>query len=213
MKRVKKNVKTNLVLGFFAVLPIAILLFCLYFIYNFIYHIVTPFVNIFHVDSMVLKNLIVLLSIIVFIIIIFILGLLMKTKAGRFLWTHLESATLEKIPGYKAINETVSHFKKSDEKEGAFQQVGFLDPYGSDALMIGFITAETEDRYTIFAPSSPNPTSGYVYHIKKENFYLLKDTKMDEGLRAIVSCGIGTEYLEEGLEKLIEKRKGQCDTL
>ncbi|MCX5774100.1 MAG: DUF502 domain-containing protein [Fusobacteria bacterium] len=213
MGHLKKNIKSNLILGFFAVLPLTIVVFCLYFIYNFIYHIVSPFINIFKIDSIILKNLIVLASIIVFLIIIFILGLLMRTRPGRFLWKHLESATLEKIPGYKAINETVSHFKKSDEKEGAFQQVGFLDPYGSDALMIGFITAETDERYTVFAPSSPNPTSGYVYHIKKDKFLLLKNTKMDEGLRAIISCGIGTEYLEEGIESMIESRKGKCETL
>lgn len=201
------KIKTNLVLGFFAILPIAILLTAFYFIYHLICQLFFPVVIVFHAHGFLIQNILVLISFFAVMSIIFVLGLMMKTSAGRWIWKTIEGATLDKLPGYSAIHETVSQFRTTSNREGAFQQVCFVDPYGSDAQMIGFITAQSSKRYTVFVPSSPNPTSGYVYHVLKHQVTILHERKLDEGLRAIISCGIGTEHLDEEFEEKWQKRE------
>jgi uncharacterized membrane protein len=65
--------------------------------------------------------------------------------------------------------------------------------------MTGFVTDIHENGlYTIFVPTGPNPTTGFIFHL--EEAYVQKiDTPVEEAMRSIISCGAGSECLIKNL--------------
>jgi uncharacterized membrane protein len=63
--------------------------------------------------------------------------------------------------------------------------------------MIGFISAETNEgggMYSVFVPTGPNPTNGFIFLMEKEQVTFL-DIKSEEAMRMIIGVGTGSEKL------------------
>jgi uncharacterized membrane protein len=134
-----------------------------------------------------------ILSILAIFLIFFFIGLIIKTQWGQFLNHQLEKNYLLKIPGYKIIKDTVNQF--FGKNKSFFKEVVIVDLFNSKTLMTGFITDDQGDFLTVFVPTGPNPTSGNIYHVPKENVFRTKST-VDVGMKSIISCGAGsTEIL------------------
>jgi uncharacterized membrane protein len=62
-------------------------------------------------------------------------------------------------------------------------------------MCTAFVTDEHPDgSYTVFVPTGPNPTSGQIFHLKKD-FVHPVDVGVDETMRSILSCGAGSTPL------------------
>ena len=47
---------------------------------------------------------------------------------------------------------------------------------------------------TVFVPTGPNPTSGFIYHLP--NKYIHKvDVRVEDAMRSVISCGTGSSAL------------------
>ena len=112
---------------------------------------------------------------------------------GGWLFRSLESSLLNKVFGYNLIKETVTQFLSS--KQSPFSSVALVNVFGNETLMTAFVTDEHEDgSYSVFVPTGPNPTSGNIYHLKKE-FVHLVDISVEDAMRSIISCGAGSSKL------------------
>ena len=74
------------------------------------------------------------------------------------------------------------------------KKVVYIEYPKEDIWTIALVTGESKDKnevdyYQVFVPTTPNPTSGFMLYIKKEN---CKKTNLsiDEGLKIIISGGI-----------------------
>lgn len=128
------------------------------------------------------------------LIIIVLVGYFINSFIGKQI-KHKVEKTLLKIPLlnliYKPIKEVVDNLsKKSSENFQKVALVHFPDERGDS---IGFITKENimmlgEMRSAIFVPTTPNPTSGFLLYIKKENYVVL-DIPIDVALKSVISLG------------------------
>ena len=91
---------------------------------------------------------------------------------------------------YNIIKETVQQF--SGQKEMPFRKVVLVDPFNTGAKMTGFITDETDGIYTVFVPTAPNPTNGFVFHMPANQVELL-NVETDKALRSIIAIGVGSQ--------------------
>ena len=67
--------------------------------------------------------------------------------------------------------------------------------FTSDTLMTGFVTEIlNEDLYTVFVPTGPNPTNGFIFHVKKDQLVFV-DTKPEDAMRTIIGVGTGSGIL------------------
>lgn len=120
----------------------------------------------------------------------FMFGLLVKISLGRFLWQTVENMILRRIPGYAIIKEIVSYFSNDDKN--IFGQAVMFSPFGHDTFFTGFVTDEDDlGNVTVFSPTAPNPTTGFVFHLKKEQLVYL-DVPSSEAFKSIVACGRGS---------------------
>ena len=193
MKKVKTFIKTSLIGGFIVVLPIAILLAALNWIFNFITGLIQPFTDfiVLQADIKVTIANMTVISIILFLC--FILGTIVRTKIGKFLYTSIENTFLIKIPGYTLVKETVTQFL--GDKKSPFSSVALVNIFGNETMVTAFITDEHSDgSFTVFVPTGPNPTSGNIYHLRKEFVHKI-DASVEDTMRSIISCGAGSKKL------------------
>lgn len=192
--------KTTLIGGFVVVLPLSILIFIFKWLFGIVSGIIHPITSrivgentelIFAGDLLVISTIILLC---------FFIGLFVKTKIGKWLFTFLENTLLLKLPGYGMVKETISQLFNTNEKS-PFASVALCRIFGNETLVTAFITDKHENGYyTVFVPTGPNPTSGNIYHLKPEYVHEI-NASTEETMRSIISCGAGSKPL---IRKLTE---------
>lgn len=96
---------------------------------------------------------------------------------------------------FKQIFETISASQSQ-----AFREVVLLEYPRRGVYSVGFVTGTTkgevarateQDTVNVFVPTTPNPTSGYLLFVPKEELHYLNLT-IEEGVKLVVSAGIIT---------------------
>ena len=138
------------------------------------------------------------LGLIVVLLIVWLTGALTANAIGKWvvgLWEKM----LNKIPLvrtiYSAVQQLLSAFIKP--KGDSFRQVVLVEYPRRDSWSMGFLTGpatqanETDDdnKVSIFIPTTPNPTSGFLIFVPKDEVRVLK-TSVEDAFRMIVSLGV-----------------------
>ena len=188
----------SLLQGFLILLPLTIILILLSIVFNFIFGIVAPLSNALDPGSEEPHWFINVLSLGIFCVFIFMIGLLVRNKIGKVYFKSFEKKYLTKIPLYNLIHQTVYQFVGL--KKLPFSEVVLLDPFRSGTMMTGFITDQIDEKlYTVFVPTAPNPTNGNIYHVPKELITFL-DVSTQDAMRTVMGMGTGTASMLEGLD-------------
>ena len=152
------------------------------------------------------------LGLILTVAIIFVIGGLVANVVGRKLVATGERI-LEKIPflrwfyfSSKQIIEAV--FMSTQD---SFRRAVLLEYPRKGLYSIGFITGESIGQleesvprsFTVFVPTTPNPTSGYLIVVPQAETIPL-DWSVDEAFRVIVSAGVIMPGEEEKIPELKE---------
>jgi uncharacterized membrane protein len=194
VKRFNRFARTAIIGGLAAVLPLALLILVFRWIVLLIVKYLEPIVSLINTDSKIQLYLVYLLTIIAILGTFFMAGLVVQTRLGKFFNNVLEDRYLMKIPGYKVARDTVLQF--FGKNRSFFSKVVLVDIFNSGTLMTGFITDDQGEIITVFVPTGPNPTSGNIYHVKREKV-VVTSTSIDTGMKTIISCGAGSKEIFE----------------
>ncbi len=202
MIKIKSMLKTSLLGGVAVILPATILLFIFKWIFSIITDIIQPLTNVIMSKSQLREILADFIVIAIILSVCFIVGLIVRTKIGRFIHEQLENHILKIAPGYTMIKETVIQF--FGKKQSPFSSVALVQVFGNDTLMTAFVTDTHPDgSCSVFVPTGPNPTSGNIYHVKGQ-YVLYVNVPVEDAMRSIISCGAGSSKLVELYAKTIE---------
>ncbi|HPJ67945.1 MAG TPA: DUF502 domain-containing protein [Desulfobacteraceae bacterium] len=191
MKKLRNFVKTSLIGGIAVILPVTILFLIFKWIFNFIINIIQPLTNLLVARSNLQELVAILIVICIILSVCFFVGVLVRTRVGRFIHEHLDKRLSKIIPGYGAVKTTVSQF--FDRKSTPFYSVALVRGFDDESLMTAFITDNHPDgSYTVFVPCGPNPTTGYILHMKKEHVHPVP-VSAEVALRSVISCGAGSQ--------------------
>lgn len=188
----RKYINRTIIGGLAAVLPLVLLVVLVRWVINVIGNLLQPLVELFNTESRYLILAIYVIAVLAILILIFLLGWFIQTRIGNFIRNVLEKRYLMKIPGYKTAKEIVMQFFGGGRS--FFSEVVLVDIFDSGTLMTGFITDDQGEIITVFVPTGPNPTSGNIYHVKKDKVIKTK-ASVDSGMRSIISCGAGSGEL------------------
>ncbi len=203
MKKIHEFFLNTIIGGVLVILPSAIFLFILTWILGLIRKVISPFTSILMVKSSLQGVVADILVIILFVMVCFFIGAVVRTRIGRWSYLFLESKLLLKIPGYALIKETVSSF--FGKKKSPFSSVALAQIFGNETLVTAFITDESDDNtFTVFIPTGPNPTSGNIYHLQKKYVHPI-DVSVEDAMRSIISCGAGSSKLMKKYKDSLSK--------
>ncbi len=148
------------------------------------------------------------------VFIIFLVGVLTKNIFGAKL-VQLGEMIVEKIPivrniytGAKQVVTTIAHTDTN-----AFSRVVLVEFPRKGIHAMGFVTSETKgevqaliegDVVSVFVPTTPNPTSGFLVFLPQNDIIDLT-MSVEDGIKLIISCGIVTPKFDS--EKLLDPRK------
>lgn len=190
-KRVQRFLRTTLIGGMVALAPLTLIILLFRWIINLIVRFLTPLVNTILQDpdpNPYVKFAIYLLTFSAVLLFFFIIGLTVRTRFSRFM-DRAEDKYLLKVPGYKLAKETVQQF--FGKNRSFFKEVVLVDIFKTGTLMTGFITEDQGDIISVFVPTGPNPTSGNIYHLQKDQV-IRTTAPVDVGMKTIISCGAGS---------------------
>ena len=180
--------------GLISIFPLAITYFIINWLFIFFSGPGKKIINYFFSDY----NLSIIEHIVGFILtflFIYIVGAVISNVLGKKIYLLFEKL-LAKIPLVSYIYNTIKQITDtlSISQKQAFQKVVYIEYPKEDIWTIALVTGESQDSegveyYQIFVPTTPNPTSGFMLFVKKEN---AKETQMsiDEGLKIIISGGM-----------------------
>jgi uncharacterized membrane protein len=200
MNRFKEFIKSTILGGLLVILPLAIFFFALTWVFGLVQGAISPLTTIIMQKSPLQGIVVDILVVALLIIVCFTVGVIVRTKLGKWLYLLLESRIFLKVPGYSLIKETVFQFLGN--KKSPFSSVALVQLFGNETLVSAFITDEHKDgTRTVFVPTGPNPTSGNIYHLPQDQVHPV-DVSVEDAMRSIISCGAGSSTF-------ISKRKVQ----
>ncbi|MBM3132894.1 MAG: DUF502 domain-containing protein [Chloroflexi bacterium] len=208
MNKLRTFLKMTFIGGVIVLLPIAALVYLVKWMIGIISDVIDPFTealtDTWHMSDYAALAIAVLTSVFV----CFLVGLMAKTSlsvrlfgaAGSriqsWLFSGLESRVLRVVPRYAMIRETVMRLLGT-EPVPAFSSVALVEVSELGTMATAFVSDTHPDgSYTVFIPSGPNPTSGNVYHVKREHVHPV-DVSVEVAWKSIVGCGAGSKKLME----------------
>lgn len=195
-----KPIGQRIIKGFLYLLPIWLSVSIVIFFLSKIGSLTKPFLihlfNYFNIS--IPSTLISACAFILSLFIIYLIGVIGGLYIGNIFLSYLDKLFL-RIPFIKNIysgtKQIIDAF--SLQKKHLLQEVILIEYPRKGLYTIGFVTNKINDTYYVFLPTTPNPTSGWLLILKKEDVYPLNITS-EEALKLIVSGGIflGTSPLD-----------------
>lgn len=194
LTKTKNFFKTTLLGGIIVILPSTILLFALKWLFGMVGKGIKPLTDLV-VGNVALPNQynqLIATAIVITVIVLgcFFVGLFVRTRIGQWIYNSLENSVLSRAPGYKMVKETVNQFL--GKKESPFASVALVQIFENDTKVTAFITDRHGDgTVTVFVPTGPNPTSGFIYHINEKYVHPV-NIAVEDAMRSVISCGAGS---------------------
>ena len=208
--------RNHVVTGLVIIIPLAATILIMRFIWDFLYNFLLP---LFEVAQETVPSIsgIYLEIVIVIIIVAFLyaLGRAARSAAGGQVERYWHGA-IERIPVvssfYRVVRQVVDMFSSSNPLAG--QPVVVLEYPRIGALALGMITSrfvmpDGEEYLTVYVPTIPIPTSGFMTFVK-ESEVTHTDITFDEAMRIIFSGGVLSEEItREHFERRKRLQEGQ----
>ena len=135
------------------------------------------------------------------VLVVFLTGLVVANFAGRRL-VRLWESLLARIPLVRTIHSAVKQVLETVFNAGSdsFRKVLLIEYPRKGVWTIAFQTGELageiperieREAVTVFVPTTPNPTSGFVIVVPRDELIEL-DMSVEDGLKLIMSLGVVT---------------------
>jgi uncharacterized membrane protein len=146
------------------------------------------------------SNFATIFSIIIFLLICLISGLIVKSNYSRFFKSTLEPFFI-KIPGYllmRSVTNRMARIEKTDNFDVAFVALGETHESLSPALLI---QKHSNGYYTAFVPAVPSPTVGAVYLVNEDKIFHV-DVPILDMMKFITRWGEASPALLEAIANI-----------
>lgn len=195
------KIRNYFLAGILVTAPISITIYVTWGFLKFLDHKITPFIPAQYNPNTYLPVDVPGLGLIVALIFFTVIGFLARNIFGRLL-IRASEYFLHRMPVirtlYSAIKQIFETVMASQSQ--AFREVVMLEYPRRGVYSIGFVTGKTKgevqhatqkNTINVFVPTTPNPTSGYLLFVPKEELIYL-DMTVEEGVKLVVSAGIIT---------------------
>ena len=138
-----------------------------------------------------------LVSLLLVLILCFVVGAIVRTRAGRAARERLERVFFERLPGYGLLRSLTQRLAGDTEQSAWTPALVEIE----DALVPGFIIEKLHDgRLTVFVPSVPTPLAGAVYILAPTRVHAI-DVPFTQAIRSISRWGSGSGELVAAMQQ------------
>lgn len=195
-----QRIRVNFLTGLVIVAPVVLTFYLIWTVVTFIDDQVVPWVPSRYNPSTYLDAYVPGFGVVIFVIFTAIVGALTKNLFGRQL-VRLGESVVERMPivrsiynGLKQIVETIL-----SQSATSFKQAALIEYPRKGIWSIAFVSTETkgeipvqagiEEMVSVFLPTTPNPTSGFLLFLPRRDVIML-DMTVEEAAKLIISAGL-----------------------
>jgi uncharacterized membrane protein len=205
MKRFFAGAASFFIQGLLALLPLFVSIWVFMFVFRFIEGMmdnVFVFIPQEYLETKSMVYFIKAISFAVLVSLITLFGILVRTVAGRLFLSFTDFIFMH-IPGlrpiYKAVRQVIESF--SSNKKSFFSNPVLIEYPSKGIWTIGFNTGEVTPefnpdpavkRFSVFIPTTPNPTSGFLMIVTEDQIRPL-DMKTDRAMQFLLTGGVVKE--------------------
>ncbi|MDR4503654.1 MAG: DUF502 domain-containing protein [Candidatus Scalindua sp.] len=216
----KRNIRRRLIAGLLVILPIYVTFFVIKFLLGLIGGILSPLVRkVFLVFGFALRNssadefVVTSVAFVLVFVLIYFIGVFATNFFGKLLIGYFEML-LDNMPIikniYKSCKQMIGLIGLPSRK--AFKRVVIVDYPRVGMKVVAFVTGslknnEGTELTSIFIPTTPNPTSGFLIYLQEEEIVETNMT-IEEGMKLIVSGGI---LVPDEIEFHTKQTEGKAD--
>lgn len=191
MKALSKKILNNFLIGIFAVIPIVVILQIILFIKNFL-------MNVLGLVHGYADNY--FYTFVFFVISFFVLVSIGHeiVKKGRPLIISGFEQIIDRIPFlntiYRVLKKVIAMFISDDQTIA--KEVVYVE-YPKEGIWVpAYVTNRYENKYVLFIPTSPNPTSGFTVIVDKSKV-VHSEMDIEDATSFIVSVGVDYDKAKE----------------
>jgi uncharacterized membrane protein len=192
-------VRRSLAGGLLILLPMVIVGTIFGWIYDVASGMISPFTGPFITTFGLPKVLADLIVVALLVLLCFLIGTLVATRLGAWLWQRAEEVLMVRVPGYRSVREiTAQLLGNSNDSPFKRGEVARIWLYGKqvDVSVLGLVTSRHADgRVSVFVPTGPNPTTGFIYHVSMDLVELHPEIRVEQMMKTVIACGAGTSAL------------------
>ena len=189
-------IRKSLLGGLVILLPISIIAFFFKWVYDAVTGLIAPFTDLVVHYFALPKPAADWLVVAVLVVFCFLVGTLVATRLGAWAWQRLEQYSLSRLPGYRLVREVIVQlFGGNPDSPFHRGEVAVVWLYGRHVptTVLGLITSRHEDGLvSVFVPTGPNPTSGFIYHLDRSLVESRPDIPVEQMMKSVVACGAGS---------------------
>lgn len=199
---VSQTIKRVFIAGILTCLPLIVTVYVVIFLYHLLTKDIIPIIrNIADRMGYLLEPMILdAMAFALVFVVIFLIGLIAKAYMGKKLIEVLDSI-MARIPIaktiYKGTKQVIDSF--SSTTGSSFSKVVLVEYPRRDMWMVGFVVKDTvsfmseaigyKEAYNVFIPTAPNPTSGFIAIVSKNDIRDV-DISVEDGIKFVFSVGL-----------------------
>ncbi|PUA27044.1 MAG: hypothetical protein B0W54_19630 [Cellvibrio sp. 79] len=201
MKRLRSFVSITLLGGLVVILPIAIFVFLVEWLLGVVRSLIQPLSH-WLVEQTAFTNYMAdVLGVLLLLLGCFLIGLFIKTSIGEWVHDQVDAWLARLAPGYKTIREVVTQLLGGEGNTSLLKGDvcrAYLMGRAAGVSVTAIVTAKhANGDFTVYAPTAPIPTSGFVYHLSAECVDLLPHVSVEEAMRTVIACGSGSQIISD----------------
>ncbi len=187
------HVKKKFITGLLVLIPLIVTVYIAYLIVSFIENFIGPALRNIFFQVFQREVYITGMACIIFAVITYLTGLFVSNYFGKTVFSRGEQI-VRRIPIVKSIYGSVKDMTEafSSDKIKSFKEVVLLEFPFQGRYAIGLVTNRVEIKglrhCSVFVPTTPNPTSGYIILVREDDLVFL-DMPTDDALKYVISLG------------------------
>ncbi len=139
------------------------------------------------------------LGVVVLVLVITLIGAFAAGLVGRWV-VRLGEKLLDRMPIIRSLYKLTKQIFQTvlENQSNAFRQAVLVEYPRKGLWAVAFVTAETRgelreklqrETVNVFLPTTPNPTSGFLLFVPKEDIKIL-DMPIEDAVKLVISAGI-----------------------
>jgi len=209
-------IKTYLITGLVAVIPLWLTFFIIAIIFKWVSSFAFPIINYFISDKYWVHVIARISSFFISIVSIIILGFITNRVFGKSALSSVEKL-IEKLPILGTVHSAAKQFVNfifGKDSAKNFKKVVFVPYPNKETYSIAFLTGEQlvggEKYICAFMPTTPNPTTGFLL-LFREKEVIYTDYAIEQAFQFVISIGVIGMNVNGGAEIKREAEKTADD--
>ena len=150
----------------------------------------------------------VLLTLVIFVLLVFSIGYLMRTAIGSVMERAIDDL-MNQLPGLRVVyNASKMAVETAIGGAGELQEPVRLEVWNG-LRMTAFKTGNraSDGREILFLPTAPNITTGFVIEVEEDRYTEIEDT-VEDALTRLLSAGFGEKNDENVADMIAQRESG-----